>query len=132
MVGDGCAADRPGFGLGAIGFANSPGGGKPCVVGVDFRAPDAAAVECLAGFRAHDRRLQPRLRRSAMPPDQDPIRLDRIMISSLCLSMIFSEKPVPTFPDHALGLALHPADRPQQPAVESLPASSGTNLRALS
>jgi hypothetical protein len=24
------------------------------------------------------------------------------MISSLCLSMIFSEKPVPTFPDHAL------------------------------
>jgi hypothetical protein len=29
------------------------------------------------------------------------IRLDRIMISSLVLSMIPSEKPVPVFPDHA-------------------------------
>src|SRR5882724_9637469 len=27
----------------------------------------------------------------------------RIMIPSLCLSMIFSGKPIPTFPDHALG-----------------------------
>jgi hypothetical protein len=37
-------------------------------------------------------------------PDYDPIEPNRIMISSLCLSMIFSEKPVSTFPDHASGL----------------------------
>jgi hypothetical protein len=35
------------------------------------------------------------------PSDHDPIGLNRIMISSLCLSMIFFGKPVPTFPDHA-------------------------------
>jgi hypothetical protein len=29
--------------------------------------------------------------------DHDPIRLNRIMISSLCLSMIFSEKRFPLF-----------------------------------
>src|SRR6266581_7685476 len=42
--------------------------------------------------------------------DHDPIRLKRIVISSLCLSMISGQtlrvcpegKPVPTFPDHAL------------------------------
>src|SRR5882724_5670720 len=47
---------------------------------------------------------------SFYPPDHDPIRLNRIMISSLCLSMISGQtlgvcpegKPVPTFPDHAL------------------------------
>ena len=46
------------------------------------------------------------------PPtlDHDPIRLNRIMISSFCLSMISGQtlrvcpegKPVSTFPDHAL------------------------------
>jgi hypothetical protein len=30
-------------------------------------------------------------------PDHDPIRLNRIMISSLCLSMIFSENRFPLF-----------------------------------
>src|SRR5690348_15796952 len=43
--------------------------------------------------------------------DHDPIRRSRIMISSLCLSMISAQtlrvcregKPVSTFPDHALG-----------------------------
>ena len=50
--------------------------------------------------------------------DHDPIRLNRIMISSLCLSMISAQtlcvcregKPVPTFPDHALetnGFSIH-------------------------
>src|SRR6266478_10248496 len=42
--------------------------------------------------------------------DHDPIRLNRIMISSFCWSMISGQtlrvcpegKPVPTFPDHAL------------------------------
>src|ERR1700704_1281397 len=42
--------------------------------------------------------------------DHDPIRLNRIMISSFCWSMISAQtlrvcregKPVPTFPDHAL------------------------------
>src|SRR6202171_1666762 len=42
-------------------------------------------------------------------PDHDPIRLNRIMISSFCLSMISAQtlrvcregKPVSTFPDHA-------------------------------
>src|SRR5258707_3644078 len=42
--------------------------------------------------------------------DHDPIRLNRIMISCLCWSMISGQtlrvcpegKPVPTFPDHAL------------------------------
>jgi hypothetical protein len=29
--------------------------------------------------------------------DHDPIRLNRIMISSLCLSMIFSENRLPLF-----------------------------------
>src|SRR5712664_2109790 len=46
------------------------------------------------------------------PPtlDHDPIRLNRLMISSFCLSMISGQtlrvcpegKPVSTFPDHAL------------------------------
>ena len=36
----------------------------------------------------------------------DAIELNRIMISSLYLSMIFSENR-PTFPDHALGPHLH-------------------------
>jgi len=48
-------ADRPGFRLGAVSFADCPGGGKPCIVGVDFRAPDPAAEDGLSGFRAHGR-----------------------------------------------------------------------------
>src|SRR6266566_7266937 len=50
--------------------------------------------------------------------DHDPIRLNRIMISSFCWSMISAQtlrvcregKPVPTFPDHALVVDQHPAD----------------------
>src|SRR6266481_9433550 len=46
--------------------------------------------------------------------DHDPIRLNRIMISSFCWSMISAQtlrvrregKPVPTFPDHALARSL--------------------------
>src|SRR5258708_30222016 len=45
-------ADRPGLGLGAVGFANGFFGGKPGVVGVGFRAPDPAAIDGLAGFGA--------------------------------------------------------------------------------
>jgi PAS domain S-box-containing protein len=45
----------PRLGLGAVGFADRPGGGKPRIVGVDFRAPDPAAEQGLAGFRAHRR-----------------------------------------------------------------------------
>src|SRR6266481_6846582 len=48
-------ADRPRLGLGAVGFANGFPGGKPCVVGVDFRAPDPAAVDGMAGSCAHGR-----------------------------------------------------------------------------
>src|SRR5216684_3241396 len=51
--------------------------------------------------------------------DHDPIRLNRIMISSFCWSMISGqtlrvcpeEKPVPTFPDHALSEG-GPAEKP--------------------
>jgi hypothetical protein len=38
---------------------------------------------------------------SSTPLDHDPIKSKCIMISSLCLSMIFSQKPAPTFPHHA-------------------------------
>jgi hypothetical protein len=34
---------------------------------------------------------------SSTPPDHDPIKLNRITISSLCLSMIFSENRLPLF-----------------------------------
>ena len=50
------------------------------------------------------------------PLDHDAIKWNRIMISSLCLSMISAQtrfrvcregKPVSTFPDHALGRNRH-------------------------
>jgi hypothetical protein len=44
------------------------------------------------------------------PLDHDAIKSNRIMISSLCLSMIFFGKPVSTFPDHALGFEHLAAD----------------------
>jgi hypothetical protein len=37
---------------------------------------------------------------SSTPLDHDPIKSKRILISSLCLSMIFSQKPALTFPRH--------------------------------
>src|SRR5882672_11026300 len=43
------------------------------------------------------------------------MRLDRIAISSFCLSMIFSEKPVTTFPNHALSPARRTEHPRQQP-----------------
>jgi hypothetical protein len=49
--------------------------------------------------------------------DHDATKLNRIMISSLCLSMTSAQtlrvcregKPAPTFPDHALGVTLNVA-----------------------
>jgi hypothetical protein len=75
---------------------------------------------------------------SSTPPDHDPIKLNRIMISSLCLSMIFSEKPAPTFPHHARvsrirGSSLFAARSPTDVGFERTPAtrhSSGVWLRS--
>jgi hypothetical protein len=39
---------------------------------------------------------------SSTPLNHDPVESNRIMISSLCLSMIFSQIPVAAFQDHAL------------------------------
>src|SRR6266516_4070637 len=59
--------------------------GEACCGGPRFAA--GPAVACFA---------------VAIPLDHDPIKLNRIMISSLCLSMIFSENRFPLFRDHAL------------------------------
>jgi hypothetical protein len=50
-------ADRPRFGLRAVGLANGFPGGFLRALGADFRAPDAAAVECLAGLGAHGKEI---------------------------------------------------------------------------
>src|SRR5260370_23592461 len=51
---------------------------------------------------------------SLTPLDHDPIRLNRIMISSLLFKHDLFGKPVPTFPDHALvaGGTRDPSHRP--------------------
>src|SRR5882724_5979053 len=61
--------------------------------------------------------------------DHDTIGLNRIMISSLCLSMISGQtlrvcpegKPVPTFPDHTLAHALSKCDMRLPPPAISWP-----------
>jgi hypothetical protein len=57
----------------------------------------AAAFQTLKSTRAVAADLKPESDRILAEPDHDPIRLNRIMISSLCLSMIFSENRLPLF-----------------------------------
>jgi len=68
------------------------------------RAADTGTAAAIAAAAVTERSMT-----AAQALDHDPIGLNRIMISSLCLSMISGqtsrvcpeEKPVPTFPDHA-------------------------------
>src|ERR1700687_1289316 len=60
-------ADRPRFGLGAVGLANGLFGGFLGALGADFRAPDPAAPDDLSRFGAHGGALQRSLRARAMP-----------------------------------------------------------------
>src|SRR6516225_4908835 len=60
--------DRPQFGLCAVGIALSLLRQLNRVLGADFRAHHPAAEDDLAFLGAHGWRLQPPLRRRAMPP----------------------------------------------------------------
>ena len=70
------------------------------------RGYPAAAASRGRPRQGRHRRNGPRHRAPPVSQDHDPIRLNRIMISSLLFKHDLFGKPVPTFPDHALPLAV--------------------------